>query len=149
MESVAALSLASNIIQIVDLCSRIISRGHELHNSAHGMIGEHVVVEGAARNLSELYQDLHKSCESGTSWKRRRIPVSDRQLMELKAETEMVVNDISSLLNKVRPEVTHGRWQSLHQALRSISTDKKLSALVNRLNDLRQQTNTAILVFLR
>jgi hypothetical protein len=91
MESLIALGLASNIIQIVDFSSRIISRGRELYDSADGRIEEHVVLDNAARNLSELYNDLHAT---GQFLDPRELTVADKQLIELKHESEDVVHDL-------------------------------------------------------
>ncbi|KAH8733114.1 hypothetical protein GQ44DRAFT_754613 [Phaeosphaeriaceae sp. PMI808] len=89
MEPLGALGLASNIIQIVDFSSRIVSRRRELYNSADGQTEEHAVLDNAARNLSELYRSLNIS---GKKYDTRNLTEADRQLIKLKAESEKIVD---------------------------------------------------------
>jgi hypothetical protein len=160
MESIAALSLASNIIQIVDFSSRIISRGHELYNSADGRLGEHAVLENAARNLSELYTSLHKSKidsepdaseryrdldVSGTHRRIHDLTVADQQLKQLALESENIVQDLQVILKEVRLVTRHKKWQSIHQAIKSVRTDTQIAILASRLDEIRKQIDTAVL----
>ncbi|KAF2823870.1 hypothetical protein CC86DRAFT_384404 [Ophiobolus disseminans] len=146
MESIAALGLASNIVQIVDFSSRIISRGHELYKSANGRTEEHDILDSAASNLSELHKDLQVSGSTGNP---RKLRASDRQLLELKLQSQKVVAELSAALAKARVSGPHQKWQSVYQALKSVSTDKDISNLANQLDDIRKQVDTAILVSLR
>jgi hypothetical protein len=149
MESLLALGLASNIIQIVDFCSRIFSEAKELYESDTGTIGRHDVIASAAKNLVELYNDLQEADKREDNWNRRKAPVADLQLMDLKAETEKVVKEIQLSLEKIRLNGPLRRWQSLRQALSSICTEKKLQVLVDRLDNIRKQGDTIMLTNLR
>jgi hypothetical protein len=83
MEPLAALGIASNIIQIVDFASRLVSRGHELYQSADGRLAGHDVLDSAAENLSTLVIDLFEF-DSAIS---REPTAADAQLVKLKADS--------------------------------------------------------------
>lgn len=148
MESIAALGLASNIIQIVDFSTRIISRGRDLYNSTDGQAAEHVVLHDAVKRLSELLVSLEGPKKPRDV---RKVTTADRQLMQLKAETVKAARELQEALNKARIDKKgrNKRWQSVQQALLSVRSDKQISALVLRLDKIREQVDTAVLISIR
>ena len=58
MEALAALGLASNIIQIVDFGARLLSKSREIHHSADGSLDENNILEDVTSNLAELSFEL-------------------------------------------------------------------------------------------
>jgi hypothetical protein len=146
MESIAVLGIASNIIQIVDFSSRIVARGRELYHSTDGRIEEHVSLDVAAQNLLELSRELQRSVVSDDPRPRTAV---DQQLIDLKVKTEQIAKDLRSSLENVQLTGPHRKWKSIHQALRTISTDKEVSDIANRLDQVRKQVDTTILVSLR
>jgi len=145
MDPLSALSLASNIIQIVDFSSRIVSRGYELYNSADGRTEEHAMLDNAAENLSRLYEDLNSCLKSNS----RKLTQADQQLLELSARSKVVVDELRQALDKAKVMADDRKWQSVYQALRTIRTDKQISTLAGQLGEIRKQVDTAILISLR
>jgi hypothetical protein len=149
MESIAALSLASNIIQVVDFSARIISRTHQLYTSSDGKLEEHAVLETAIKNVSELYEDLRAS---PTADDVRRLSASDRQLMKLKTESEAVVEDLKEWLEHVQPKAPRRSWRNIYEAFKTVRKEeelKEISTLASKLDNLRKQVDSAILISLR
>ncbi|KAH7074711.1 hypothetical protein BKA63DRAFT_596298 [Paraphoma chrysanthemicola] len=149
MEAVAAFSLASNILQVIDFAANIVSRGHKLYSSADGRVDEHAVLDAALNNLTELYDTLHSTSSHKTRRNPLKATVADRQLIELQNESDKIVKDLRTKLENVRITGPHRAWQSIYQALRSVSTDKEISRLASRLQSIRKEVDTAILVSLR
>lgn len=145
MEAIAALGLASNIIQIVDFSSRIIARGREIQNSADGSLADHAVLSHAASRLEELYGSLNASDKTRGGGK-RAITVADQQLLELKIESRKVVQELQAALNKAKSSKTNSRWQSVRHALVTVRSDKEISRLAARLEGIRQQVDSAVLL---
>lgn len=139
MESIAALSLASNIIQVIDFSSRLVSRGRELYKSADGSLAEHAVLSDAARNLFELQEELQLSDTSG----------SHKKLIKLQKESEDVVQELAKIMDKAKRKNGNRKWQSIYQALRSVKTDREISNIARRLDKIRKQVDTALLVSIR
>jgi hypothetical protein len=149
MEAVVAFGLASNILQVVDFASNIVSRGHKLYNSADGRIEEHSILDAVLENLTELYDDLQRTFTGKESRKTLKSTPTELQLIRLKAESEQIIKELRASLSKVQVTEPHRTWQSLHQALRSVSTDKEIARLTSKLESIRKQVDTAILVSLR
>lgn len=145
MDPLSALGVASNIIQIVDFSSRIISRSHEIYKSVDGRSKEHAVLDDAAKNLRELSSDLGKYTRPNL----RSLNAADKQLVRLRRECEEVVQELRDALEDLKLEGDHTKWQSIHQALRSIWTQRDISDLEMRLDKIRKGIDTALLVSLR
>jgi hypothetical protein len=146
MEPLAALGVASNIIQIVDFASRLVSRGHELYQSADGRLASHAILDNASQNLLTLYNDLGKFQRPDP----RNLNAADEQLVQLKIDSETVVNKLRDALEKAKLSgERHKKWQSIYQALKSVYNDKEISSLANQLDNIRKQVDTALLVSLQ
>jgi hypothetical protein len=145
MESLAALGLASNLIQILDFSSRLISRGYELYKSADGQIAEYVMLEQAATNLEDLYRGFHGTLSSDV----RTLSIADRQLADLQAQARTVVDKLRLALKKVQVTEKNRKWQSIYQAVRTVYTDNEISRIAIELNHIRKQVDSAILVSLQ
>jgi hypothetical protein len=79
MEPFSALGVASNIIQIADFSSRIISRGYELYKSADGRTEEHAMLDNAAENLTRLYNEMNRFDMANP----HNLTEADRQILKL------------------------------------------------------------------
>jgi len=145
MDPFTALGAASNNIQIADFSLRIISRGHKIYSSIDGKLDSHAVLDNAAKNLEELSNELR----SNDMLKRRKLGTADAQLVALWTECGTVTKKIHEALRKLRVSSGNRKWQSTAVALRSIFSDKEINGLESKLNNIRTQINTAVLVSLR
>ncbi|KAH7357440.1 hypothetical protein BKA66DRAFT_612717 [Pyrenochaeta sp. MPI-SDFR-AT-0127] len=145
MEPVVALGIASNIIQLVDFSSRLISRGHELYQSADGRTEHNTILENATDNLSELYNDL--SCR--TIFDPSKATAADKQIIALQKESAGVAQKLKEALNKAKRKDGNKKWRSIHQAICSVHSDRTISKLADQLDHIRKQIDTILLVSLR
>ncbi|KAF2260075.1 hypothetical protein CC78DRAFT_40841 [Lojkania enalia] len=58
IDPLTALGVASNIIQIVDFSTRVISRTHEIYKANGGRVDTHTILDDKTKNLSELCAEL-------------------------------------------------------------------------------------------
>ncbi|CAO2649639.1 Nn.00g070240.m01.CDS01 [Neocucurbitaria sp. VM-36] len=144
MEPLTALGAASNVIQLVDFSTRLLSRGHKLYNSADGRIEEHAVLDNAAQNLSELCSDLSNSIVTY-----KHGSTADKQLIALQEESVAVTQRLREALAAARLKPGHRKWQSIYQAVRSVYSDQEISKLATQLDNIRKQIDTVLLVHLR
>lgn len=148
MESIAALGLASNIIQIVDFSSRVISRIEEVYHSPDGQTVEYAALSIAAKRLDELSTSL---LISGQSKGYAILSTANKQLIQLKKECTKVVEEVEDELKQAKLKASSGnrKWQSIRQGLKSVRNDKHMSALNLRLSAIREQIDTAVLISIR
>jgi hypothetical protein len=145
MESLAALGLASNILQVVDFSSRIISKAHELRHSATGLVEEHSILDNAARNLTDLYDELYE----------RSVPLgakhsdADQQLRKLQDDSQEIARSILAELNRVKLSSKPKTWHSIYLALNGVLGHKRIYDLTKRLEGIRKEVDTTLLFSIR
>ncbi|OCL12856.1 hypothetical protein AOQ84DRAFT_372705 [Glonium stellatum] len=127
MDPLTALGFASNIIQIVDFTVKIISRGHELYDSADGILKDHAILEDAANNLSKLCVKLERLKKLSALSKYGKLSAADEQLLKLSKKSEEASTEIATALERVKVGGRHRKWQK----------------------EIRKQVDTALLVSLR
>jgi len=168
MDPLTALGLASNIVQFVDFASKLISQSHEIYRSADGALEDNVVLEYVAKNLSRLGDELKsKQADIKTGrealarerdWAKKdgrvipepeKVTAAGKQLQQLSKECSAVSNELLQELEKLKIKEPHKRWESFRQALNSVWSQEKIRALETRLEGIRKQLDTTLLVCLR
>ena len=145
MDPLTALGVASNVIQIVDFSSRLLSRTQEIYRSQDGQLQDHVRLDDAATNLLELVTDLQNIKVPG----HRQQTVADRQLIRLRNECQEVAQELREQLDRARIQGGHRKWQSIYQAVKSVCSENKITVLRSKLDGIRKQLDTVLLVTLQ
>ena len=135
METLAAVSLAGNILQFLDFTYDTISKSRQIRTF---IFKEHADLEGLATDLKDLSGRLQAS--SG--------PV-DLALEQLCLKCREVSEELLEALESLRIEEKHTRVQSLRKALKVLWGQEKLRILEERLARFRQELNLHITVELR
>lgn len=150
MEPLAALGIASNIIQVVDFASRLISRSHELYQSADGKLTDHMVLDSAAQNLLVLSKHSNSDgLATAAEKKLLKFTPAEEELVKLHKDSKAVVHNLRVALNKAGEGSKNKAWQSFYQALKSMNNDKEISSLASELDNIRKQVDTTLLVTIR
>lgn len=145
MESIAALGLASNIIQLVDFSARVLSRSHEIYTSSDGTLKDYNILNTASKNLTALLYNFKDLIPVDS----RQQTTTDLQLLELTKRSERLAHELQALIQKTKAVDTNRRWKSAYQALKSIASDRQLTALKDQLEQLRREVDTTLLSSLR
>ncbi|KAF2803249.1 uncharacterized protein BDZ99DRAFT_576168 [Mytilinidion resinicola] len=154
MDPLSALSVASGVIQIVDFSAKVISRTREIYLSADGALEENSFLEDATANLSELSTELTEEIRQtvwgfrskGSGFGRKS---ADEQLIQLAKDSRMVATNLLEKLDRVKRKKDGGKRNALNQGIRSILEQKEVSGLADRLDQIRKQVDTALLLSLR
>ena len=147
MDPLTALSLTSNVIQIVDFSARLVSEGREIYRSTDGLSTQNVDTELVTWDLKLLNERLQKSCNDSKT----DAPLSrdDQSLMRLCENCIVLSNDILLCLEKAEVSGKHRKWKSGYQALKSIVGDDDLRMYMQKLAIYRNEINLHITVSLR
>jgi len=154
MDPVSALGLAAGVVQLVDFTSKLLSKGYKLYQSADGALEEHVALGDVALNLRELSKELAtpfttddlKQMRSGKRQKRSR---PEKQLEDIRIECNEVTKQLLNTLGDLMVKKRHRKWHSFRQALTSVWNENEIHALERRLERIRKQLDTTLLVCLR
>ena len=88
-----------------------------------------------------------KQCR--TAWSLKRQSKAVKQLLSLSQETNEVTEEIIERLTRLKAEGSTNAWKSVEQALRSAWSHREVQQLQTKLDHIRKQVDTALLVSLR
>lgn len=177
MDPLSALSVAGNVIQFIDFSCKLISSGQKLYSSANGTLVENLELEAIAESILQLYVKVKDSLGTASAvptlvrlnrrgkeastgiWsskdekeEERLIHTINENNNSIRTVCEQCVNvaiELVEALERLKVHGTNRKWKAFRQALRSIWDDKKIDGLVQRLQKLRAQLDSSILVALR
>jgi hypothetical protein len=147
MEPSTALAIASAVIQVVDFSSKVIARTREVYHSADGSIEENAHLQEAAANLEDLMLQLKSGIRKAPDIENQSTP--HQRLLQLAQDSQIAADRLRKLLNKVKFNKNGDQRMALGQGLRSVLEQNNISALKARLDEIRKQVDTTLLVALR
>lgn len=150
LDPLSALSVAASVIQFVDFASKIICKGKEVYASVDGVLPENMQNETVTVRLLEMTKKLKKplvvvGCSSEEEHSQHR------RLKQICEECSEISKELLEHLRvlKVPKGSEHRRWKSFRQALKSVWDKKAIDAMAKRLEGLRSELHTQVLVGLR
>ena len=139
MEAFAVIGLVANIIQFVDLSSKLVSKSAQLYRSNEGTLAENIDIGAATIDLVLLNDRLQNAAAT----------TGDRALERLCISCNNVANDLITALDRVKVKSKHQKWESIKTALRSVLSRKDIMELQRRLEILKEELSLHIVVDLR
>ncbi|KAE8448858.1 hypothetical protein EG329_008860 [Mollisiaceae sp. DMI_Dod_QoI] len=149
LDPLTALSLAGNILQVVDFSTKIICQATRLYQSTSDTLD-------ADSELSLVISDLSKFCDlieyPSASAKGLRSTENDIALQSLCQACRQVVTELLARLDKLKVSRSKGdsrAWASLNSALLWHWKKAEREDLVKRLSTIREQVQLRVVVGLR
>jgi hypothetical protein len=141
LDPLSALSVGSNVIQLIDFMTKLVSKSQQLYTSVDGALFENQDLEATTERLVALNKVT--DALPRTSHKRRRQ--FDEAVKASSAEADKLLGVLHKL--KVRP--IDGRWKSFQQAINSVWNQEKIDELSGRLQRHREEIIMHMLVSIR
>ena len=138
MESLAAISLAGNVLQFLNFTGAAISKTRQIHASTSGTLKEHDDLEGISTDLKDLTSRLQTSTE----------PVGS-VLGQLCSSCSEVADELLKSLKYLGVKGKLRRSESFRKALKALWGKEKLRSLEERLAGFRQELILHVAVDLR
>jgi len=169
MDPVTAMGCAASVIQFVQFGSKLISESREIYRSTDGALDKNLALEQIAKNLSELNAALRLDREPGdlfthkgtTAAKRRKSKAAkfarpprnpsavEQQLNRICEECDSVTQQLLKELDKLKLRGGQRKWGSFRQALSNVWSQGEIQELEKKLEGIRKQIDTTLLVYLR
>lgn len=144
MDPLSALSLASNIVQLVDVGTRVVSASFELYSpdgiSINGELES--VISDLVNICSALEQPQHHV--NG-----QRSSSSELQLIPLSKSCKTLGEELLTVLNSVKVQSPRKKWQSFRQALKAVWKEKEIHRYTERITNLRSEISLRLIGILR
>lgn len=136
LEALAAIGLASSIVQFVDFTARLFAKTNELSRSLDGTDKESLDLKSTAEVLSRIGEGLATTFDTGSQ--------DETDLLLLADGCKGVVDELLTVLEKLRNHSNRNRWQNFRQALRYMWAQDKLETMSRRVEQYRQQIGLSL-----
>ena len=140
MDAIAALSLASNIVQFVDFLWRLLREFRDLENSSTGTSAGNDVIEVIARDLVSHKDGLLALSSHST----RSEPMS-----RLVSRCKSIADELLEVLDEIKAKSPRNNWKSFVLALQSVRRKDQIGNLLERLEKLRAQMHFSVQLITR
>lgn len=137
MEPLSAVSLAGTVVQFIDFGCSLISESTSIYQSSSGQSQNNAELDLIATELSLLCAKVRNDC----------VGESQGAISRLALACKAVADDLAVLISRIKGKGGKcGKWSSFRQALKSVLKGEELKNLCDRLERLRSQLDTAIVV---
>jgi hypothetical protein len=142
-EAVAAFSLASNVIQVLDFGSKLTTRFWSFYKASRHATEAVPDVEKLTLDLHKILEELHV----GTA----RSGDNDEPLILLAKECQKLAEELLNLLSSLKTvkRTGIGRIEALKSAFRAIWKEDDIAALRKRIDDFKSELTVHLLASLR
>ena len=129
LESLAALSLAGNIVQFVDFGCRLFSKSRELYRSSDGVLTENAELENIANSLTALRNGLKVDYSQAQP---KSIDYTNLRLLAM--DCESIAAELLEALRDLKVKDPQEKLQCFRTALKRIWRAKKIEDVSKRLD---------------
>ena len=126
-ESLAALSLASNIVQFIDFGCRLFSKSRELY--IEGFVSESVQLETISKTVGRFTSDSNV-----TQTRKDLLSKDEADLLTLAELCAGIAEDFLILLAQIRVNGCGHNWQSLRVSLKRLWKSDDIERMATRLD---------------
>ncbi|KAF2117082.1 hypothetical protein BDV96DRAFT_490389 [Lophiotrema nucula] len=154
MKPLPAVGLASSILQIVDFGIKITSKEHKIYQPTESQAVEnHAVLQAIVDYLFRLGTELDQNDLKRLSADSKSPKLSEAALQLLKL-SDLAKEHNTTLIEGILQAQARGsygdpKWQTGREALMSVWKKKDVKALKKKLQELKKEVDTALLIALR
>src|SRR5215471_2631335 len=131
------LSAAACIIQVIDIASRLVAKGAQLHRSTNGQLVEHQELATISLSLSDNAEKIRRSL--AVQRRERNLTKVELEQEQIGKNCQHVAAELLDVLRRLMVRGRRCRWRSFRQALLTIWHEDKIQSLERRLDRFRQQ----------
>lgn len=129
MEGLTALSLALNVIQLVDFGHKILSKANELRKSFDGALEDNRFYELIIKDLEQLLDRIERS-SAPKSWPNFR---------KFRDDSLGLAKDFLDALEELKVKEDTSRWKTLRKALKAVRSKDKINDWKAKLDLLKDE----------
>ena len=134
MEAIAAIGLAANILQFINLVGDVLSTSKELYHSTTGLSSEHEEKVTIIQDLKVISKKIQLSAD-----------LQNPSAHSLYSSCDEVAEELLATLTSLQVTRKHKKLRTLCNALRSAWGREKIARLESRLIAIRQELGFHIL----
>lgn len=132
MDPLTAIGLVSNILSFIDFSARLLKGAKEVHDSHHGVLEEN-------RSRGTIMREMQRMSTQMSVSEAPEKEDENSSLRILASECRQLSTQLISLLERIKPDDSGSKTQSLLSAIRNKIYDSERESLEARLSDCRSQ----------
>ena len=141
-ESLAALSLASNIVQFIDFGCRLFSKSRELY--IEGFVTESVQLETISETVRRFAKEINV-----TPTRKDLLSKDEADLLTLAEVCGEIAEELQLLLLQLRVNGCGHKWQSLRVSLKRLWKSDDMERMAKRLDRASNQLTSCLVRILK
>ncbi|KAF5538132.1 nacht nucleoside triphosphatase [Fusarium napiforme] len=135
MELLAALGLASNVVQFVSFASDLISSSIEIHGSISGCSERVLALDTLYGQLGDLSAALKTCSDSSLNFSSRELAKSVSAIKNMSHSCKEDCDRLLEIVQQLKAKSgSKGVWKSFRTALRTLWEKKRIAGLEDQLN---------------
>ncbi|KAL9095011.1 MAG: hypothetical protein Q9165_002613 [Trypethelium subeluteriae] len=146
LEPLSAFSVACNVLQIIELGSRVLNNAIDYRKAADGALSEHQDLRNLLQSLRNLNADLRASMPK--LGEPSSLSTAETRLLEANAECLRLSNEFIDLLDRLKIKNRHAMLESIRMSIKTLWYKEKMEAVENMLSNARDNLNVAFLVYM-
>ena len=147
MDPLTALSLACNVIQVIDFSAKIVTKCKELY--IDGASAKNKEIESMAKYLANISTDLRIPETFRSADSAQQECQEDEKILELAQQYSETANELICELQKLAIKGTRRKRDAVLKAVKETWNKTIIEGIEHRLEQHRKTLNTLILIDLR
>ena len=147
MDPLTALSLGCNVIQVIDVSAKIVTRCKELYKD--GASAKNKDIESMAKYLADVSTDLKLPETSPSAGSAQQGCQEDEKILKLAQQCSETANDLICELQKLAIQGPYRKRDAVLKAVKQTWNKTIIENFENRLEQHRKTLETLILIDLR
>jgi hypothetical protein len=147
MDPFTAIGLVSAIVQFVDFGIKLVSKAHEIYESADGVLEENIEIEAISHSLQNVTVKLNIPTQPQGSGSTALTQV-DRDIIDLANKSKAVADELSKVMGKLQVS-KKSKMKSLGMAVKSVWKKSEIVDLEGRLVKIRDELSFDVTISIR
>ena len=146
LDPLTALSIAGAVVQFTDFGIKLASHVKETCESTDGVFTKYAEYETVAEDFGRLCAQIKPSSPVGSNEPPSK---DDLMLQKLVSDAENISEELLALLRDLKAKEKESKLENFRLALKSVLKENQIENISRRLEKIRAQVNTNILVKMR
>ncbi|KAK5057776.1 hypothetical protein LTR84_011777 [Exophiala bonariae] len=149
LEPLSAFSVACNVLQIIEVGTRVLKTAAEYRSAADGATAEHAELRNIAQSLLILNADLQATVAASNSTQTKIQDKAEAVLISANDQCLKLSTEFIKLLDRLKVDGTkHAMLEALRLSVRSLWYKDRLDSINKSLSQARDNLNLSFLIYM-
>lgn len=147
LEPLSAFSVACNVLQVIDIGVKVLSKAAEYRKADAGALTEQKDLRDVSQSLNALNTDLQAPLRPQTA--SRQLTIEEVRLQQANDQCLRLSKELVNVLDRLKIRDRHVLLDSLRLSIKSLWQKDKMEAMEKSLSQARDNLNVSFLVYMK